>query len=63
MIDALPGGIPRELSLFDSWTIAERIVKGRTSTAPDGTPLVEVMGAWYVNTPDDPGRFLRPWRE
>jgi len=62
-IDARPGGVPRELGLFDSWTIAERVVKGRTRTAPDGTPLVEVMGEWYVDTPDDPGRLLQRWRE
>jgi len=62
-IDARPGGVPRELALFDSWTIAERVVKGRTRTAPDGTPLVEVMGEWYVSTPGDPGRFLQRWRE
>jgi len=62
-VEAMPGGVPRELKLFDSWTIAERVVKGKTKTAPDGTPLVNVMGEWYMNTPDEPGRFLRPWRE
>jgi len=62
-IEAMPGGIPRELRLFDSWTIAERVVKGKTMTAPDGTPLVNVMDGWYVDTPDDPDRFLRPWSE
>jgi hypothetical protein len=62
-IDTRPGGVPRELGLFDSWTIAERVVKGKTMTASDGTPLVEVMGEWYVDTPDDPGRFLQHWRE
>lgn len=62
-IEAMPGGVPRELRLFDSWTIAERVVKGKTKTAPDGTPLVNVMDGWYVDTPDDPVRFLKPWRE
>jgi hypothetical protein len=61
-IDARPGGVPRELGLFDSWTIAERVVKGKTMTAPDGTPLVLIMGEWYVNTPGDRKRFLNPWK-
>ena len=63
VIDALPDGVPRDLSLYDSYTIAEKVLKGKTRTAPDGTPLVFVMGGWYVNTPDRPGTFLRPWRE
>jgi len=24
---------------------------------------VFVLGGWYVNTPDRPETFLRPWRE
>ena len=63
VIDALPDGVPRDLSLYDSYTIAEKVLKGKTRTAPDGTPLVFVLGGWYVNTPDRPGTFLRPWRE
>ncbi len=63
VIEALPNGVPRELGLYDSYTIAERVLKGKTKMAPDGTPLVFVMGGWYVNTPDRPDAFLRPWKE
>ena len=61
-VEALPMGVPPSLRLYDDWTIAERVVKGEKRTAPDGTPLVLIMGEWYVNTPGDRKRFLNPWK-
>jgi hypothetical protein len=61
-VEALPGGVPPSLRLYDDWTVAERVVKGEKRAAPDGTPLVLIMGEWYVNTPGDRKRFLNPWK-
>jgi len=61
-VEALPNGLPPSLRLYDDWTVAERVVKGEKRTAPDGTPLVLIMGEWYVNTPGDRNRFLNPWK-
>ena len=61
-VEALPNGVPPSLRLYDDWTVAERVVKGEKRTAPDGTPLVLIMGEWYVNTPGDRRRFLNPWK-
>ena len=61
-VEALPGGVPPSLRVYDDWTIAEHVVKGEKRTAPDGTPLVLIMGEWYVNAPGDRKRFLNPWK-
>ena len=61
-VEALPNGLPPSLRLYDDWTVAERVVKGEKRVAPDGTPLVLIMGEWYVNTPGDRRRFLNPWK-
>lgn len=61
-VEALPNGLPPSLRLYDDWTVAERVVKGEKCVAPDGTPLVLIMGEWYVNTPGDRRRFLNPWK-
>jgi hypothetical protein len=61
-VEALPNGLPPSLRLYDDWTIAEHVVKGEKRTAPDGTPLVLIMGEWYVNAPSDRRRFLNPWK-
>jgi len=61
-VESVPGGVPPSLRVYDDWTIAEHVVKGEKRTAPDGTPLVLIMGEWYVNAPGDRRRFLNPWK-
>jgi hypothetical protein len=61
-VEALPNGLPPSLRLYDDWTVAEHVVRREKRTAPDGTPLVLIMGEWYVNTPGDRRRFLNPWK-
>ena len=61
-VESVPGGVPPSLRVYDDWTIAEHVVKGEKRNAPDGTPLVLIMGEWYVNTPADRKRFLNPWK-
>jgi hypothetical protein len=52
-IEALPEGLPSELSLYDSGTIAGRIVSGRKRKAPDGRLLAFVQGHWFYADPGD----------
>jgi hypothetical protein len=61
-VEALPNGLPPSLRLYDDWTVAEHVVKGEKRAAPDCTPLVLIMGEWYVNAPGDRRRFLNPWK-
>jgi len=61
-LEALPGGLPSDLSLYDLPTIAERVVKGRQRTSPDGRLLAFVQGHWYYADPGDV-EFMRPFEE
>ncbi len=61
-IEALPGGLPGSLSLYDPSTIASRIIKGRKKWSPDGRVIAFVQGAWYYIDPSDPD-FMKHYVE
>jgi len=61
-IEALPGGLPGSLSLYDPSTIANRIIKGRKKWSPDGRAIAFVQGDWYYIDPSDPD-FMKHYVE
>ena len=61
-LEALPGGLPGSLSLYDPSTIATRIIKGRKKWSPDGRALAFVQGDWYYIDPSDP-EFMTQYTE
>lgn len=61
-LEALPGGLPSDLALYGTSTVAGRIVKGRKKWSPDGRLLAFVQGDWYYVDPNDP-HFMGPFEE
>jgi hypothetical protein len=59
VIESMPGGIPRSLNLFDAVHLANRIIKGKKMTAPDGLQIVKIFADWYYFDPEDRERFLK----
>jgi hypothetical protein len=53
-LEALPGGLPGELELYDVSTIANRIAKGRKKWTADGRLAAFIQGTWYYADPSDP---------
>ncbi len=58
----LPQGLPSSLASWDIDELARAFTEGEARTAPDGTPLVKLGGAWYNADRTDPGAFAREWR-
>lgn len=54
----IPGGLNRRLMGYDMWALAEKIVDGERSTAPNGRPVVTIDGRRYYSDPDDLSTFL-----
>ena len=62
-IEALPRGVPSDLSLFDPATIAKRIVKGRRKWSESGQLVSFLQGEWYYADPTDLTTFLKHYEE
>jgi hypothetical protein len=54
----IPGGLNRHLMGYDMWDLAEMIVDGEVSLAPNGKPTVTIGGRRYYSDPDDLRTFL-----
>ena len=59
----LPRGLPTTLWDKDMAELAKEIVDGPKRTAPDGTLLVQLEGAWYTADHRRIGTFLRESKE
>jgi hypothetical protein len=58
ILTQLPRGLPTALWGMDINALAREIVDGPKKVAPDGAPLVQVGGKWYVADVANVGTFL-----
>ena len=63
LVMGLPGKLPSSLWGWDMSDLAEAIVDSPHKDAPDGTPLVELKGRWYLVDLESPDTFLKEFEE
>lgn len=55
----IPGGLNRRLMGKDMWDLAEKIVDGEKTIAPNGKPMIAIYGRNFYADPDDLSTFLQ----
>ncbi len=55
----IPGGLNRRLMSYDMWDLAEKVVDGEKTVAPNGKPMIAIDGRQYYADPDDISTFLQ----
>jgi hypothetical protein len=60
-IRGLPRALPPDLWAYDIEELASMVIEAPSGQTPDGLPLMEIDGKWYMANAKDYETFLAPW--